>query len=373
MQLAPEDSLRLNVLLANKPQAIRINESQMTVFGLSEQGEAKVNLNPTCRDEQYIKLVKELISGHVLGSPGGYPVYLQRWTRMGQMKDDSLEQLLMLGEPEAIVAAVHAPGLTDELARRAWWAMEDAENARQMLRKQAVCEGQMGPLLAEYLVEHLPFEVEPEKQIETIRLVLQPGLLNDEQIDSLWRKAGRKPPFYVGFIATLPDNLPEQHEAHELHTSHSAELAALAQQGNRAAQVLARVLGEPGQGYMQTLFGIFKKPSNQDVINMTLDQISDYFSPVREERVDLTLEELSAEAESWMSHHADAQAVIALNDAFGEKLQAIRVLSGLSYGVVRPVFKGSTAIGSLMRKKLAPVLEPLQEHMAVITAHPPKH
>jgi len=41
--------------------------------------------------------------------------------------------------------------------------------------------------------------------------------------------------------------------------------------------------------------------------------------------------------------------------------------------VVRPVFKGSTAIGSLMRKKLAPVLEPLQEHMAVITAHPPKH
>ena len=80
MQLAPEDSLRLNVLLANKPQAIRINESQMTVFGLSEQGEAKVNLNPTCRDEQYIKLVKELISGHVLGSPGGYPVYLQRWT-----------------------------------------------------------------------------------------------------------------------------------------------------------------------------------------------------------------------------------------------------------------------------------------------------
>jgi hypothetical protein len=134
-----------------------------------------------------------------------------------------------------------------------------------------------------------------------------------------------------------------------------------------------RVLSEPGQGYMQTLFGIFKKPSNQDVINMTLDQIADYFSPVREERVDLTLDELSAEAKDWVSHRDDAQAVIGLNDAFADKLQAIRVLSGLSYGVVRPVFKGSTAIGSLMRKKLAPVLEPLQGHMSAITAHPPKY
>ena len=134
MSLSPEDALRLNVLLANKPQAIRINESSMVVSGLTADGEARVELRPNCRDDQYIRKVKELISGHVLGSPGGYPVYLQRWTRMGQMKDDSLEQLLMLGEPEAVVAAVCAPGLTDELARRAWWAMEDADNARHMLR-----------------------------------------------------------------------------------------------------------------------------------------------------------------------------------------------------------------------------------------------
>ena len=53
-------------------------------------------------------------------------MYLQRWTRMGQMRDESLEQLLLLGEPEAVVAVVCAPGLTDELARRAWWAMGNA-------------------------------------------------------------------------------------------------------------------------------------------------------------------------------------------------------------------------------------------------------
>ena len=39
MDLSSEDALRLNVLLANKPQAIRIDESAMVVYGLSEQGQ----------------------------------------------------------------------------------------------------------------------------------------------------------------------------------------------------------------------------------------------------------------------------------------------------------------------------------------------
>jgi hypothetical protein len=119
MDLSNEDSLRLNVLLHQDVEAIRIDDSKMIVYGLAPRGEAQVPLNPNCRDEQYIKKVKELISSHVLGSPGGYPIFLRRWTRMGQAKDDSLERLLKLGEPEAVVAVVHAAGLTDELARRA--------------------------------------------------------------------------------------------------------------------------------------------------------------------------------------------------------------------------------------------------------------
>ena len=39
--------------------------------------------------------------------------------------------------------------------------------------KCAVVNGRMGPLRPPYLVEHLPFESEPEQQIETtVRLVL---------------------------------------------------------------------------------------------------------------------------------------------------------------------------------------------------------
>lgn len=342
----------------------------MTVFGLSEQGEARVDLNPTCRDEQYIKRVKELISGHVLGSPGGYPVYLQRWTRMGQMKDESLEQLLLLGEPEAVVAAVCAQGLDDELARRAWWAMEDAENARQMLQKQAVVEGSMGPILAAYLVEHLPFEVEAEKQIETIRLVLQPGLLDEKQGADLWRKATRKPPYFVGFLATCPDAIPEPETAHQLHEHHADSLQSLADQGNVVATALLRSLGGEGQAYLQTVFKVFKKPSNQDVVNITLDLMADYFAPLREQQADQTIEELIEEAEVWVREDSQAREVLATCAELQSQLVATRVLSGLSYGVVRPVFKGTTAIGSLMRKKLAPVMQQLNVQLNALAAKP---
>jgi hypothetical protein len=360
MDLSPEDALRLNVLLANKPQAIRIDESRMTVYGLSDKGEAEVPLNPTGRDEQYIKRVKELLSGHVLGSPGGYPVYLQRWTRMGQMRDESLEQLLLLGEPEAVVAAVCAQGLTDELARRAWWAMEDSENARRMLTKQAVVEGEMGPRLAAYLVEHLAFETEAEQMMVTVSLVLQPGLIDEALRAELWKKAQRKNVYYVGFLSATPDDIPEPAPAHPLWEQHREALQQHAAQGAALAGLAARVLAPAGQAYLDTLLRVLKKPGNQDVVNTTLDAVADYFAAARPEgKVDQTLDELLAEAESWRGQDTQAAELAVALPQLAVALGAMRVLSGLSYGVVRPVFRDSTAIGSLMRRKLEPLMTPL--------------
>ena len=215
MDLSAEDNLRLNVLLAQNLQAVRIDESKMVVVALTDKGEAKVPLNPNCKDEKYIKQVKAVLSTHVMGSPGGYPVFLKRWTRMGQARDESLAQLLMLGEEEAVVAAVHAAGLTDELAERAWWAMPTAENARRMLEKEAVVKGKTGPVLAEFLVEFLPFEEEQRAMIESVRLVLQPGLISEEEKQKLWKRARTKRSLYVGFMHTVPEELPEEAEPHE--------------------------------------------------------------------------------------------------------------------------------------------------------------
>lgn len=125
-EISPEDDLRLNVMLAQKPEAVRIDESKLIVYALTDKGEARVDLNPNCSAETYLRRVKAMLSSQVMGSPGGYPVFLERWTRMGQIRDTSLEQLLLLGESEAIVAVAHAPGLTERIAIRAWWALPDA-------------------------------------------------------------------------------------------------------------------------------------------------------------------------------------------------------------------------------------------------------
>ncbi|MGD2020077.1 MAG: sulfur reduction protein DsrS, partial [Thiohalocapsa sp.] len=281
MDLASEDSFRLNVLLANKPKAIRIDESKLIVYGLSDKGEAKVELKPTGRPEQYLRAVKELISGHILGSPGGYPVYLKRWTRMGQMRDESLEQLLMLGEPEAVVAAVGSPGLTEELARRAWWAMEDADNARRMLQNPNIVASGMGPVLAEYVLDYLPFETETDRQTDSVRLILQPGLLEPAKVEDLWSKSGRKQAYLVGFLQALPDALPQPSAPRDDRQRLADQLEPLADDGNPVAGLLLRATSGPGQAYLETVATVLDKPPNQDVVTATFDCLRAYFAPLR--------------------------------------------------------------------------------------------
>jgi hypothetical protein len=371
--LANEDNFRLNVLLANKPCAIRIDESKMIVYGLSEKGEAKVPLNPKGRPEQYLKAVRELISGHILGSPGGYPVYLRRWTRMGQMRDESLEQLLMLGEPEAVVAAVGSPGLTDELARRAWWAMEDAENARRMLRNPAVVGGSMSKILADYLVEFLPFETETEKMTESVRLILQPGLVAEAQRLDLWKKSARRQAYLVGFLQALPDDLPDLLPARADSEVHAESLERLARDGNQCARLLARVLSSPGQTYLRTVANVLAKPPTQDVVHNGFETVRDYFSPLRPNGdPDLRVEELREEAETFSDPTQADEAVAACLEVAPDlraDIAAMRLLSGLGYGVLRPALRDTTAIGSLMRKKLKPVLEPIMTQIEVLRGH----
>lgn len=369
MELSPEDALRLNVLLVNKPQAIRIDESRMQLHALTPQGEAQIQLNPTCRDDQYLKIIREMLSVHVRGSPGGYPIFLQRWTRMGQMSDEHLAELLLLGEREAVVAAVHAPGLSNELAARAWWAMEDADNARQLLRNPQVVQGSVGPRVAAYLVEYLPFETEPENMIESVRLVLQPGLLSAAEVADLWKKAKRRNAYYVGFLATLPDDLPDSTAPHPLSETVGAELKALDSEGRALAGLMQRILSANGQAWLHTLSLVLAKPGNQEVVNQVLDIVADYFAAARPgERPDYSIEQLEDEAESWLQSSTEVAALRAIDERMPELLRVVRILSGLGYGVVRPIFRDTSAIGSLMRRKLEPVMTPLQNHLNQLAA-----
>ena len=360
MELSSEDALRLNVLLANKPLAIRINESSMTVHGLLQQGEATVRLNPTLPPEKYLKQVRSLLSERILGSPGGYPLYLQRWTRMGQMRNESLEQLLLLGDPAAVFAVVCAEGLSDELARRAWWAVEDPENARRMLQTRAVVEGETGRRLAEYLLEYLPFETEAEHMMESVRMALQPGLLDPAARGALWKKATRKGAYLVGFLYALPDALPDQLPARPDFESWRATLESLAVSGNPVAEALMRAMAGSGRTFFDTSLRILKKPANQEVVVSTLDAIRTQYRGLRPEGdPDLEWPELERDARQYAEQDAWARGVLEALPGLREEVETLRLLAGVGYGVLRPALKGSTAMGSLMRRKLEPVLDPL--------------
>ena len=343
----------------------------MCLHGLTDSGEVQIQLNPTCRDEPYVKQVRELLSSHYLGSPSGYPVTIQRWARMGQSRVENMNELLLLGEPSAVIAVVYSEGLTDDLARRAWWAMEDAENARQMLRVPAVLEGRMAPDLAAYLIDYLPFETEAEKIMESVRLVLQPNLISAEVRQDLWKKARRKSAMYAGFLAGLPDDLPGTASPHAQFELVDEGLNKLAAGGNELAGLLHRVLSGPGQLWLETLGKILEKPANQDIVNYTLDVVVGFFSAAAAEtRLDYTIRELVDEAVAWTENSSDewVQSILAEYPQLNPQLQALRVLSGAGYNIVRPVFSKSTAIGSLMRRQLEPVFTPLKQQLEYLQA-----
>ena len=372
MQLSAEDNLRLNVLLSQELHAVRIDESKMTVFALTAKGEAKVPLNAIGKDEAYIKEIKALFSTHVMGSPGGYPVYLKRWTRMGQARDESLAQLLLLGEPEAVVAAVHAAGLTDELAARAWWAMPTSENARRMLEKQAVVEGETGKILAEFLLEFLPFEEEQRDMIESVRLVLQPGLISQQEKEKLWSKTKTKKSFYVGFLHAAADDLPIEVDAHPEYETINQQLLPLIEQGNAYAIMLDKVLSPKGQAFIKTIEDALKKPGNQDVVVSLLSAVSKYFETIAPELfTEHDIESICSEAEVFCcGENAQLNEVVVALEGTTDNAQkylcAMTVLACLSVKLVNPIFSRSDAIGTVMRKKIKPVTDPVLEQLNIL-------
>ena len=363
MNLSNEDNLRMNVLLHQDLQAIRIDESKMIVYGLSEKGEAKVPLKANCKDEVYIKQIKELISTHILGSPGGYPIFLRRWTRMGQSRThESLERLLLLGESEAIVAVVNADEVSNEVARRAWWAMPTAANARCLLRHQDVVDGDMGKILAEFLVEFLPFEEEPRAMIESARLVLQKNLVTKDVRDSLWKKGQRKNALLVGFLKTLPDDLPTESVEHKSLKEFKEKLSSL--NDNIFSNIILRLLSKEGQAYLSTVEAVMKKPSNQDVVISLFKTVKKYLESVCPNQVEYQdIDILISDANKYIDVTAtqidDLKNILHLFPELLPLIKSIIVLSMTDEPLVSVVFSRTDAIGSLMRKKINHITTPL--------------
>lgn len=365
MSLATEDLLRLNVLLANNVEAIRIDEQTMTVHGLAGDQEAAVHLNPNCRAEQYLKRVREVLSSHVLGSPGGYPVFLQRWTRMGQARQSQLEKLLLLGEPEAVVAVAGSPDLTDEIARRVWWTLPTADIARRMLGCDAVVRGEMGRVLAAFLVEHLPFEDDPLAVITTVRLVLQPGLIDDVTRGRIWSRGTHRNAYHIGFLEAVPDELPDPLPARRDLDQWRAPLAGLAAGGNAPAGFLARLLDVPGQTFLAVSQEMLEHPVNHDSAAALLNAIGRYFRTAGEGPPgSRDLRAMLADAERL--EDPAAAAVVAACPGLRAEVAAMRALAQVSEALIVEILAKTSASGTLLKRKLDPVIQPLLAQYAVL-------
>ena len=356
-ELSPEDELRLNVLFTTELKAVRIDESNMTLWAKTPDGEASVPLKPNDRTDRYLKRVREQLCGHALGSPGGYPVHLTRWTRQGQtgLSAQHLKQLLLIAEEEAVVAVVHSPALTDELAHYAWWCMPTLENARLMLMRDVVSKGSMGRILAEFLVEHLAFLHEDDVGIlDTVAVMIYSGVLTEAERVAIWRRGVHRNAYYVPFLELCSGTLPQTKPARADFDEQREVLAALPE--NPYAIMLSKALSDQGQTFLYATGVILDRPEVQEVVNHCLQALSQWCAPLR------NLEEGTRDTAR--------NALLAAAPNLSAECAALDALAAVDEETVRPIFIKTTAIGSLMRRKIEPIVKPLLAHIAVLRKAP---
>ena len=371
MELSSEDSFCLNVMLAAGVQAVRIDSNEMTVLGLTEKGEAAVRLHPNCRADQYLKLVKQSLAEHALDSPEGYPVYLRRWSRMGQLRDDNLSKLLLTGEEEAVVAVVHAPGLTNEMARRAWWIMPTIENARRMLEKEHVARGEMGKVLADFLVEHLPFEEDDLAIMDTVRALLWFDLVDASAEKKQWARGKQHGAYFIGFLEQraqrLPNPLPARADYDATHTL----LGPFLEADNPYAQRLDQLLSGPGQTFLAACDAAMQRPGTHEIVSALLNAYGKYLDSIRlTEDKARSMEDIFGRALTLVNDPNNAPAALAELLASLPQLKpdliALLTLAGVDQWAAYTVLRRTTAVNALLRTKLIPVFEPIQEQMRVL-------
>ncbi|BBB23205.1 conserved hypothetical protein [Abyssogena phaseoliformis symbiont OG214] len=343
--LSAEDTLKLNVLIATSI-AIRIDTYKLVVVGLNAQfKEQVINLNPVGDSDAYIKAVKKLLINQILGATGGYPSYLKRWSRMGQVASSNLASLLKLGEVEAVVAVSNATNLDKDLLKLAWWCATNTDNqaeiGRFLLTKGLCINTEVGKDIAHYLLEFLPFTQDVEQLIDTTNLILQKDLINKEEKAKLWKQGQRKTAILVGFIERMKNNLPRKIDIIPLDFKH---------------QDLQIVSSEQAQLLLATLIHILKKINQETILYRTLDVLGRYLShPLMTCKE--SIDDIINQANVITRDIKDEK----------EKLFARMLLAGVSERLVVSTISAHNLTGSAIRKKLINVLEPIQKALNILT------
>jgi len=126
--------------------------------------------------------------------------------------------------------------------------------------------------------------------------------------------------------------------------------------GNPYSVMLDKALAGQGQTFIATTATILERPENQEVVNHTLNALANWCAPLRQ----------ADEA----ARSAARQALLDAAPQFASDCAALDALAAVDADTVRPIFLKTTAIGSLMRRKIQPIVTPLLDAIAVLRRQP---
>ncbi|MEE9318823.1 MAG: hypothetical protein V3U76_00095 [Granulosicoccus sp.] len=369
MPLSSEDSLRLHVLANQQVMAIRIDESAMILTALTDKGEATIALHPDVRHEAYLKQVREFLSEQYLGMPGGYPVHISRWSRAGHARN-SIDKMLLLGEPEAIIAASRSGNMTAKLAACVWWAQQSTEIACGLLGNDSVVQDSLGVELAGFLLEFMPFEESSLSVVESVRLCLQGNVLGTEQKSLLWRRAARKNIYYAGFLLAGSAVIPLQEDAHAELAETRRSLSRCVVKNNCFADVFLRFLEAPGRQWLSTLLLALRKPAEQDIVTALFVALQQHVGARLDLGVVSDCEIASENAQAWLDGKGQNVELLKMASCLQPdmmcRFEALLVLAQLGEETLTPIFSGRDSSGSVMRKHLQPLTDSIAENVTAL-------
>ncbi len=346
--LSPETLLRLRVMMS-QCEAIRIDEALMVVHGLSGERQFSVEIRGDGSSRQLLRATRDTLSSLVTQSAGAYPQSLGRWTRLGQFDSRRLGDLLMLGDPGAVIAVASAATLDATVASRAWWAHTHGETARFLLGHEAVRGDPLADRLVDYLLEHLPFETSSATVVETVRLLALAQDAESPRLRELWARGRRNAPIRLGFVRARPFELPSSPNA-----GNSLRHGQVPARDAPTETWLAFLQQPQAKRLFETIARILEHAADQDVVVGSLEALADALAPVRSpigpcENTESIHRAISDDVDTRSPRDAVPSTAV----------DAIRFLSLVGEPLVREYFAHSTAQGAQMRRQLAPLLDPV--------------
>jgi hypothetical protein len=202
--------------------------------------------------------------------------------------------------------------------------------------------------------------------------VLQPGLVNAAVQQRLWDKGATQGSYRIGFLLAGAETLPPREAARADFVVVGESLSHLDALGNRLAALLQRVLSASGQDFLACCQQALQRLSDQDTVVALLGAQSGYFRHVRlraEPCPDVGT--ILADADAAATQEAEARALLALLPALRPEVAAAYALARLDEAIVTPLFAHSSASGSLMRRKIEPLIRPVLDQLDALRR--PRH